>query len=87
MPMAEATRGLRVAIVGGGPAGAALATLLTQDGHDVVLYDDGRRPELVVEEHDVVAVEREERRERRPEGPAPTIATRRPRASRIVPCV
>ncbi len=47
--MAEA-RGLRVAIVGGGPAGAAVATLLTQDGHDVVLLDDGRRPELVVGE-------------------------------------
>jgi flavin-dependent dehydrogenase len=42
--------GLRVAIVGAGPAGAALATLLTQDGHDVVLFDDGRRPELVVGE-------------------------------------
>ncbi len=43
-------RGLRVAIVGGGPAGAALATLLTQGGHDAVLFDDGRRPELVVGE-------------------------------------
>ena len=41
-------RGLRVAIVGAGPAGAALATLLTLDGHDVVLFDDERRPELVV---------------------------------------
>jgi flavin-dependent dehydrogenase len=43
-------RGLRVAIVGAGPAGAALATLLTQDGHDVVLFDDERRPDLVVGE-------------------------------------
>jgi len=43
-------RGLRVAIVGAGPAGAALATLLTIDGHDVVLFDDERRPELVVGE-------------------------------------
>ncbi len=43
-------RGLRVAIVGAGPAGSALATLLTRDGHDVVLFDDGRRPELVVGE-------------------------------------
>lgn len=42
--------GLRVAIVGAGPAGAALATLLAQDGHDVVLFDDERRPELVVGE-------------------------------------
>lgn len=43
-------RGLRVAIVGAGPAGAALATLLTLDGHDVVLFDDERRPALVVGE-------------------------------------
>ena len=42
--------GLRVAIVGAGPAGAALATVLTRDGHDVVLFDDERRPELVVGE-------------------------------------
>jgi flavin-dependent dehydrogenase len=42
--------GLRVAIVGAGPSGAALATLLTQDGHDVALFDDERRPELVVGE-------------------------------------
>ena len=42
--------GLRVAIVGAGPAGAALATLLAQDGHDVVLFDDERRPDLVVGE-------------------------------------
>lgn len=42
--------GLRVAIVGAGPAGAALATLLAEDGHDVVLFDDERRPELVVGE-------------------------------------
>jgi len=44
------SRALRVAVVGAGPAGAALAILLTQDGHDVVLFDDGRRPELVVGE-------------------------------------
>ena len=43
-------RNLRVAIVGAGPAGAALATLLAQGGHDVVLFDDERRPELVVGE-------------------------------------
>lgn len=42
--------GLRVAIVGAGPSGAALATLLVQDGHDVVLFDDGKRPEIVVGE-------------------------------------
>lgn len=43
-------RNLRVAIVGAGPAGAGLGTLLAQGGHDVVLFDDGRRPELVVGE-------------------------------------
>ncbi len=46
----QAPAGLRVAIVGAGPAGAALATLLVQDGHDVVLFDDERRPEIVVGE-------------------------------------
>ena len=43
-------RELRVAIVGAGPAGAALATLLAEAGHDVALFDDERRPELVVGE-------------------------------------
>lgn len=46
----RSANGLRVAIVGAGPAGAALATLLVQDGHDVVLFDDGKRPEIVVGE-------------------------------------
>ncbi len=39
-----------MAIVGAGPAGSALATLLAEAGHDVALFDDGRRPELVVGE-------------------------------------
>src|SRR6185436_13212414 len=46
----QGARGLRIAIAGAGPSGAALATLLTLDGHDVVLFDDERRPELVVGE-------------------------------------
>src|SRR5262249_58787475 len=40
----------RIAIVGAGPAGSALATLLTQRGAEVTLFDDGRRPELVLRE-------------------------------------
>src|ERR1043165_5221847 len=46
----QGARGLRVAVVGAGPAGAGVGTLITNDGHDVVLFDDGRRPELVVGE-------------------------------------
>jgi flavin-dependent dehydrogenase len=41
---------MRVAIVGAGPAGSALAILLTQLGGSVTLFDDGRRPELLVGE-------------------------------------
>ena len=37
---------MRVAILGAGPAGSALAILLTRLGADVTLFDDGRRPEL-----------------------------------------
>jgi flavin-dependent dehydrogenase len=46
----------RIAIVGAGPAGAALATLLVQRGAEVTLFDDGRRPELVVGESLVPAL-------------------------------
>jgi flavin-dependent dehydrogenase len=41
---------LRVAIVGAGPAGSALAILLARRGAEVTLFDDGRRPELLVGE-------------------------------------
>jgi flavin-dependent dehydrogenase len=47
---------LRVAIVGAGPAGSALAVLLAQRGAAVTLFDDGRRPELLVGESLVPAV-------------------------------
>ena len=47
---------LRVAIVGAGPAGSALAVLLARDGADVTLFDDARRPELLVGESLVPAV-------------------------------
>jgi flavin-dependent dehydrogenase len=47
---------LRVAILGGGPAGSALALLLACQGTEVTLFDDGRRPELLVGESLVPAV-------------------------------
>ena len=47
---------LRVAILGGGPSGSALAILLTAFGADVTLFDDGRRPRLLVGESLVPAV-------------------------------
>jgi len=47
---------MRVAIVGAGPAGSALGILLARQGVEVVLFDDGRRPELLVGESLVPAV-------------------------------
>jgi flavin-dependent dehydrogenase len=47
---------LRVAIVGAGPAGAALALLLARGGAAVTLFDDDRRPPLLVGESLVPAV-------------------------------
>lgn len=47
---------LRVAILGAGPAGSALALLLAREGADVTLFDDGRRPPLLVGESLVPAV-------------------------------
>src|SRR5262245_14930702 len=46
----------RIAIVGAGPAGSALAALLVERGAEVTLFDDGRRPELVVGESLVPAL-------------------------------
>lgn len=45
-----------VAILGAGPAGAALGTFLAREGVDVTLFDGGRRPPLVVGESLVPAV-------------------------------
>lgn len=42
--------GRRVAIVGSGPAGCTLACLLARAGVDAVIFDDERRPEMVVGE-------------------------------------
>jgi len=53
---AGTARRLRVAIVGAGPSGAALAILLMREGAAVTLFDDGRRPELLVGESLVPAV-------------------------------
>jgi flavin-dependent dehydrogenase len=47
---------MRVAILGAGPAGSALAILLTRLGAEVTLFDDGRRPELLVGESLIPAV-------------------------------
>src|SRR6059036_3628659 len=47
---------MKVAIVGAGPSGAALAILLARQGAEVTLFDDGKRPELLVGESLVPAV-------------------------------
>src|SRR5262249_5315776 len=47
---------MKVAIIGAGPSGAALAILLARQGAKVTLFDDGRRPELLVGESLVPAV-------------------------------
>jgi flavin-dependent dehydrogenase len=47
---------MRIAIVGAGPAGSALAILLARHGAEVTLFDDGRRPELLVGESLVPAI-------------------------------
>lgn len=47
---------LRVAIIGAGPCGSALAIFLAREGAEVTLFDDGRRPELLVGESLVPAV-------------------------------
>src|SRR3989442_1486312 len=47
---------LRVAIVGAGPAGSALAILLARQGAAVTLFDQGRPPALLVGESLVPAV-------------------------------
>ena len=47
---------LRVAVIGAGPCGSALATFLARQGAEVTLFDDGRRPELLVGESLVPAV-------------------------------
>ena len=45
-----------VAVIGAGPAGAVTAMLLAARGASVTLFDDGRRPELLVGESLVPAL-------------------------------
>lgn len=47
---ASSERTLRVAIIGAGPAGTTVASLLAKHGLDTVVLDNGKRPELVVGE-------------------------------------
>lgn len=47
---------MRIAIIGAGPAGATLAILLASEGATVTLFDDGRRPDLLVGESLVPAL-------------------------------
>ena len=46
----------RIAILGGGPAGAALGTFLARQGRDVVLFTRSKRPPIIVGESLVPAV-------------------------------
>ncbi len=45
-----------VGIIGSGPSGATLASLLMMKGVDVTLFDDGRRPDLIVGESLIPAI-------------------------------
>lgn len=44
------SRPSRIAIIGAGPAGTTLAMLLARKGAQPVIFDDGKRPELIVGE-------------------------------------
>lgn len=45
-----------VAVIGAGPSGSTLASLLAIRGIDVTLFDDGKRPELIVGESLIPAI-------------------------------
>ncbi len=45
-----------VGIIGSGPSGATLASLLAMKGLDVAIFDDGRRPDLIVGESLIPAI-------------------------------
>jgi len=45
-----------VGVIGSGPSGATLASLLQMKGVDVTLFDDGRRPDLIVGESLIPAI-------------------------------
>ena len=52
--MSSATR--TVGIIGSGPSGATLASLLALKGVEVTIFDDGRRPDLIVGESLIPAI-------------------------------
>ena len=54
--MSDESNRLKVAILGGGPSGCALGILLRRRGAEVTLFEDGRRPPLVVGESVIPAV-------------------------------
>ena len=41
---------MKIAVIGSGPSGNVAAALLCQEGHDVAVFDDGKRPGLIVGE-------------------------------------
>lgn len=41
---------MRIAVIGCGPSGNIVAALLSKRGHDVVLFDESKRPDLIVGE-------------------------------------
>ncbi|MGH7941357.1 MAG: tryptophan 7-halogenase, partial [Limisphaerales bacterium] len=45
-----------VAVIGCGPSGATLASFLAKEGIDVTIFDDGRRPDLIVGESLIPAI-------------------------------
>ena len=38
---------MKIAIIGGGPSGSVSAALFARDGHDVAIFDEGSRPEII----------------------------------------
>jgi flavin-dependent dehydrogenase len=45
-----------IGVIGSGPSGATLASLLAMKGMDVTVFDDGRRPDLIVGESLIPAI-------------------------------
>ena len=45
-----------IGVIGSGPSGATLASFLQKKGMDVTVFDDGRRPELIVGESLIPAI-------------------------------
>src|SRR5580698_2926155 len=60
--MARKTSGMEnkptktIGIIGSGPSGSTLASLLAKKGLEVTIFDDGKRPELIVGESLIPAI-------------------------------